>query len=487
MFSRLAMLTSWFATRRLIAVLAWLLISATAFAQTSRDTVVELTATTSASVPYVTLNWNSAASVTAQQFWRRVKGSTSWGSATALAAGDISYADNSALPGVTYEYSFQRTLSVAPTNAYGAIVAGYQVPLVEQRGKVILLVDNTMSATLAPELTLLERNLAGDGWTVFRHDVARSAVSPASSATTDYAPRLAEVQAIRAIVQADYNTAPGTDWALLIVGRVPVPYSGQIAPDGHGDHVGAWPTDSYYADINGTWPDTSVDNSSTTLSDLRNRNVPGDGRFDPSSLPTDVEIQTGRVDMLNMPSVPAGYTETTLLRQYLSRDHQFRRSLGPYASVQRRAIVDDNFGYFGGEAFAASGYRNAIGFFGRNSGQVDALDWFGTLGSLPVLFAYGCGGGSFTSAGGIGNSTYDFSRRDSKAVFTMLFGSYFGDWDATNNFLRGPIAGTQDSLGLACMWSGRGYFHLHHMALGEVIGYGVRYSQNNNESTFSGG
>jgi len=146
---------------------------------------------------------------------------------------------------VAYEYSFQRTRSTAPTTAYGSIVAGRQVTLADQRGKVTLLVDSTMATPLAPELTLLERNLAGDGWTIFRHDVARSAVSPASTATTDYGPRLAELQAIRPLVQADYNTAPGTDWALLIIGRVPVPYAGQIAPDGHGNHADAWPTDSY--------------------------------------------------------------------------------------------------------------------------------------------------------------------------------------------------------------------------------------------------
>jgi len=116
-----------------------------------------------------------------------------------------------------------------------------------------------------------------------------------------------------------------------------------------------------------------VDNSATTLADLRNRNVPGDGKFDQSSLPSNVEIQAGRVDFLNMTSAPAGFDETTLLRQYLGRNHQFRRGLGPYANVQRRAIIDDAFGYFSGEAFAASGYRNAIGFFGRTAGQVDAV------------------------------------------------------------------------------------------------------------------
>jgi len=468
------------------AGLALVGLTAGAMAQTARETAVELSAVTAAAPPRITLSWNSATNVTGLKFWRRVKGATTWGTAITLGNDDVSYEDTTAQEGVAYEYSFQRTRSTGATTAYGSIVAGEQIPLVEQRGKICLLVDASMSTPLAPELALLVSNLTGDGWNVFQHNVARSTVAANSTDPADYAARLAELTSVRSIVQADYNSAPGTDWALLIVGHVAVPYSGIMAPDGHADHSGAWPTDAYYADVNGTWTDTSANNLAQALADQRNRNVPGDGKFDQSSLPSDVEMQTGRVDLSNMPDAPTGVSETELLRQYLVRDHQFRRGLGAYASVQRRALIDDNFGYFYGQAFAASGYRNGIAFFGRNAGQVDDLDWFGTLGTTPVLLAYGCGGGWFTSAGGVG-TTADFASRDSKAVFCMLFGSYFGDWDSTNNFLRAPLCGTPDSLGLASVWSGRGYFHLYHMALGEVLGYASRYTVNNNESPSSGG
>ena len=49
-----------------------------------------------------------------------------------------------------------------------------------------------------------------------------------------------------------------------------------------------------------------------------------------------------------------------------------------------------------------------------------------------------------------------FARNDSKAVFTLMFGSYFGDWDNPDNLLRAPLAGTANSLGLTNAWSGRG-------------------------------
>lgn len=457
-----------------------------AVAQTARNTVLEVTATTAPSVPHVTLNWITpgGVTVTAQKLWKRQKGTTSWGTAITLGAGDTSYADPTALPGVAYEYSLQRTRSGTPATVYGAIVAGYNLPLVESRGNVCLLVDATMSVPLAPELGQLDADLTADGWTVFRHDVPRAVVSSSSTNSADWPTRISEQSAIRALVQADYNTAPGANWALLIVGRIPVPYSGLTAPDGHSNHVGAWPTDAHYGDIDGTWTDTSVNN--TSASDARNDNVPGDGKFDHSSFPSAIEMQVGRVDMANMGGVPTGQTETGLLRQYLVRNHRFRCGEGPYVSVQLRGLFDDNFGYFYGEAFSSSSWRAAMGFFGRDLGQVDALDWFGTLGTTPVLFAYGCGGGSYTSASGVGTSTLGFGRLDSKAVFTELFGSYFGDWDVSNNFLRSPLAGTQDSLGLTCMWSGRSHIHKYHMALGETVGYGVRYTQNSNGSTASG-
>ena len=42
-------------------------------------------------------------------------------------------------------------------------------------------------------------------------------------------------------------------------GHVPVPYSGDIVPDGHmPDHVGAWPCDGFYGDMDGTWTDNAV-------------------------------------------------------------------------------------------------------------------------------------------------------------------------------------------------------------------------------------
>lgn len=461
-------------------------LAAPAWPQSARDTVVELGAAVQTNSPVVTLYWNSASHTTNYLVYRRDIGAPSWGSPVANCAPTVtSYVDPTAVAGQAYEYIIRRNRTNAPYAAYGTIVAGCNLPLVEDRGRVILLVDNTMLLSLGPEIDRLESDLAGDGWEVVRSNVARMAISPASTNTADWAPRLAELEAMRAIIQTNYAVDPARTRSVFLLGRIPAPYSGYIAPDGHGNHIGAWPADGYFGDVDGVWSDAG--SSNTTASDRRNWNVPGDGKFSHNTIPSTLEVAVGRVDLSSMTSVPLGVSEEAKLRQYLNRDHDFRHLRGPYASVPRRALIDDHFNYFGGEAFAASGWRNGFTFFGRASTNVTALDWFTTLGTNQYLLAYGCGGGSHTSASGIGTSTYDFALRDSQAVFTMLFGSYFGDWDSANNFLRSPLAGTSGSLGLTCAWSGRGYFHFDHMAMGETVGYGHRLTQNDLRNLSSGG
>jgi hypothetical protein len=105
------------------------------------------------------------------------------------------------------------------------------------------------------------------------------------------------------------------------------------------------------------------------------------------------------------------------------------------------------------------------------------------LATNSYLWGYGCGGGTYTSAAGVGSTT-DFATKDPRVVFTMFFGSYFGDWDSQNNFLRAALGTTNYTLTSA--WVGRPYWQLHHMALGETIGFSTRLSQNNDSLYASG-
>jgi hypothetical protein len=359
------------------------------------------------------------------------------------------------------------------TNYTGAgyIYAGIQAPLVESHGKVILVTDNTFTASLAMELSRLEQDLAGDGWTVLRHDVPRMAVDPANTSSSVWAARASELANLKALIKADYNADPSNVKAVFLFGHVPVPYSGNLAPDGHPDHRGAWPADVYYGDMNGNWTDSAVNTSTNSPipSDTRNWNVPGDGKFDQSALPSSVELQVGRVDLANLPAFSK--SEGELLRQYLNKDHYFRHR---FVMAERRGLIDDNFGTFNGEAFAVCGWRNFAPFFGATN--TFSGDWLTTLATQSYLWGYGCGGGQYTSASGVG-TTAEFAASDPQVVFTMLFGSYFGDWDSQNNFLRAPLA--TPTYTLTCAWAGRPYWEFHHMALGETIGFSAQVSQNN--------
>lgn len=433
-----------------------LFFSSKLFAQSTADAAVEITATTNSTTPSITLNWVGNATTTQYNIYRKLKTATAWGSIIASLTGTVNqYVDNTITLGTNYEYRIIRTGT--GYTGYGYINSGINIPAVDKKGKLILLVDSTFITPLATELKRLEDDLEGDGWTVVRHNVLRAAT----------------VTHVKSFVVADYTSDPTNTKAIFIVGHVPVPYSGNINPDGHPDHLGAWPTDTYYADVNGTWTDLSV--TSTTASPARTQNVPGDKKFDQSTIPTDLELQVGRVDFANLPSFAA--TEQTLLKNYLDKDHDFRMKI---FSPQKRATIDDNFGYFGGEAFAASGYKNFSPLVG--SSNVIAGDYFGDMTAGTYLWAYGCGGGTYTSASGIG-STSNFATSNLQGVFSMLFGSYFGDWDSNDNFLRAALA--QGKV-LTNVWSGRVHYQLHHMGLGENIGYGVMLTQNNTGSLYFG-
>lgn len=412
------------------------------------DRTVQVSATVSDSPPSIKLSWPSDPNAQSYTVARRLLSDTAWGSPTTVLSTTNAFTDTAVAVGADYEYKV--TKNATGYTGYGYINSAIKLPLVENRGTVILVVDNTYAADLAPELNRLKSDLVGDGWKVIRHDVSRTASVPS----------------VKALIAADYAADPLNVKSVFLFGHVPVPYSGNLAPDGHGDHVGAWPADGFYGDMTGSWTDTMI--SSTTASRTQNRNVPGDGKYDQSSFPAALTLEVGRVDLADMPAF-APKTEKDLLRQYLNKDHNFRHKI---LTAPPRALVDDSFGDFSGEAFSMSAWRNFAPLVGATNTK--SLDWFTTLNTQSYLWAYGAGGGSYTSASGVGN-TSSFAMTDTQAVFTMLFGSYFGDWDSTNNFLRAPLA---TSYGLSSAWAGRPQWFYQHMGLGKTLGYSTRLTQN---------
>jgi|GEM_PF-2554968 len=83
----------------------------------------------------------------------------------------------------------------------------------------------------------------------------------------------------------------------------------------------------------------------------------------------------------------------------------------------------------------------------------------------------GLGGDSFTL------THRDVVENDVRTVFSLVFGSWFGDWDHGNNLLRAFLA--TPTYGLVAAWSGRPHWFLHPLGLGETIGACARLTQNN--------
>lgn len=424
-------------------------------AQTVRDASVELSATVQSDPPQITLYWTANTNAFEHIIFRKLKSGSAWNPTLATLSGSAtSFTDTTVTPGVSYEY---RVFRLAQTfSGHGYINAGINIPPIEHRGTLLLVIDDTMAEPLAAEIETLTNDLTGDGWYV-REIIAPRTASPAE---------------IKSQIVAAYQMDPVHTRAVYLLGHVPVPYSGNFNLDGHPDHTGAWPADVYYGEMNGSWTDASVSN--VTANDPRNRNIPGDGKFDQTLIPNDVELQVGRVDFANMPAFAT--PETELLRNYLNKAHGYRHKMW---SAEYRALIDDNFGYFGGETFASSGWKAAAPLVGI--GNTTDGDYFSGMADESYLWSYGCGGGTYTSAGGIG-TTANFAASDLQTVFTMLFGSYFGDWDSQNNFLRAPLAQGRT---LTNAWSGRPHWVFHHMGLGEPIGYSTRISQNNNGLYFA--
>lgn len=418
------------------------------------DNSVQLNATGTSGPDAVTVFWKPYSGATQYKVFRKALSAASWGTAIATLPGtDSSYVDNTVALGTLYEYRVERT---APTNAFGYIVSGVNTKLNHNNGIMLLLVDSFYTPLLNPEISQLINDYESDGWFVKQIIIDRNS----------------SVALVKTKIINIYNQDPTNTKAIMLLGHIPVPYSGLINPDGHPDHLGAWPADVFYAETDGNWTDSFV-NDNTSASDSRNYNVPGDGKYDQSNLPSNTELQIGRVDMYNLPVFAK--SDTILLKNYLDKLHLFKvRGFIP----NDLGVIEDNFSAYS-EGFSSSGYTNLATSVGIEN--IFTTDWLATLDTINALWSYGCGGGWYQGAGGICSSN-EFATDSVLSVFNMLFGSYFGDWDVQNSFLRSPLgSGTV----LTNVWAGRPHWQFHQMSMGYNIGYCTFKTQNNSSTYYT--
>ena len=452
-----------------VAVLSIALLSLGACGQSpSSKSAVRLTAVADSTAPAIALFWEAFPGSSAFSVYRRPQGATTWGAALAsLPGAALSWTDTAVSVGTPYEYKLVRSAS---GNGYGYVSSGIAVPPNEIRGKLVLLVESGVAALLTAELDQLVEDLWGDGWMVLRHDVGSS--DP--------------VTAVRALVQADHAAYPGQVKAVYVVGHVPVPYSGNTNPDGHNEHRGAWACDGYYGEMTSTWNDVTVNNMSGSFP--HNHNVPGDGKFDHSDFPSSVELAVGRVDLSRLPAF--ALPEVELLRGYLHKAHAFKTR---QFTVLPTAVINDDLQWVS-NPLGSTGYKSSIPCVGPAAFTelVPSLapfsdhflvtdDLWSYHSSSGVQLVDSLGGTRFVGTAN-GLTTAELATNQHGAIFNMSFGSYYGDWDNTDNMLRAMIAGGNP---LTHVWSGIPNWFFHPMAMGETIGACALRSMNNTNADYS--
>ena len=384
-----------------------------------------------------TFSWNAQVTGKSVSIYRRILGqedSKTWLLLATVENPYTKYIDSTIVNEVTYEYKFINT-SDAATAAY--IATGVNIPVVENRGTILLVVDNTISAALSAELIRLEQDFRGDGWAVIRYNSPRHGYGTPKN--------------LRDWIKAQYNANPSQIKSVLLFGHLPICMSGYIAPDGH--EAVPLPTDLFYADMDGVWTDIANNTSTAGFP-----NIPGDGIYDQNYIPGNnrVEIQVGRVDLFGMTAF--NENEVELLRNYLNKDHNWRHAItksalkgiagNSYLSMERSGVNS----LFGSENVLNGRFADS-----NNKAYSWAVD--------------------FGDANGVNYPTFNY-----KSTFYINFGSHKQKFEKNNNQMRALLC--LPDYGLTCAWGSRPFWFFHHMGMGETIGYSAYRTQNNGLSDY---
>jgi hypothetical protein len=433
--------------KKYIILIVFLLNLEFVLGQTARDVAVEISAEIKSSGGLDIL-WKSDPNAQKYYIFKRSTSKVDWLLIDSVSGTSTKYTDIYFSGGKPIEYRIAKKSSLYSFLGNGYVMIGNKLAPKVKLGKLLLIIDSNYSLPLISQINDYRNQLQREGWDIVSKVVLRTA----------------SVSSIKTWIKTQWDADSLNIKSIFLLGHIPVPYSGNYRPDGHVEHTGAWPADMYYGNFYSNWSDNTVNNTQATRSE--NQNIPSDGKFDISRInPIGTaltaiqyaQIPVGRVDMFGMSSFG---NDTFLTKRYLNKDLNFRR--GKYKTVAR-GLIDDNFGYSNSEAFASGGFRN---FAVQFKDSVFEKDYRSTMSNQSYLLSYGCGAGTYTSCSGVSSSA-NFVSDSLLNPFTMMFGSYFGDWDNTDNMLRAPLA--SKGWGLANVWSGRPYWMFHECALGAPL------------------
>lgn len=436
------------------------------------DANVPITAIVQESPPQITLTLHRAGAYT---IFRKVRDETSWGTARAtLPAGSTAYVDTNVSVGVTYEYKVVISgVAASPNGVFptGYLMAGIRVDKTAPRGRVVLVVTDTITTGLPAELDAYKRDLGADGWTVHTITVAPG----------DYSGSGNLHQAIRTQIQILNTTYPGEVKNVILLGKVPAPRSGisdGLRPDGHESSY-AEATDSYYAEMDGNWTDTSAN---TQTGDVGN--IAGDGKYDATRV---TNLGTGQMIELGFGRIDTSYGQASHLattRMYLEKLARYRRAADNFQPGRKGAIRK------GFDNVDESGWMNLPSLLGP--GKIVAVTSTADLPANPTgrydtdgLFTRENQQGPFLFYFK-GTGYLDSRDDDSRAVFLTGMQSHWGWWaEPTGGGQMVSRLGT-DNFTLSVTWSiyGVRYFY-HRLGLGGDMGDVLRTTLNN--SSWSSG
>jgi hypothetical protein len=207
--------------------LLWFFFASTLFAQTPQDAVVPVQLSAGLNPPAVFINWSNpqASDIILRRRVKNAAGSSWVELVNAPATLLNGYFDNGLDGAETYEYALER--KTGNVTAYGYAFANFFKPVVDNRGKILVFIDSTTADQLGADLIVFKNDIRGEGWQTMPFKTG-----PFTS-----------VQWVKNQIIAAYNADPGNVKAVLLMGDVPIPYSGSTAWDTKADHTGAWPCD----------------------------------------------------------------------------------------------------------------------------------------------------------------------------------------------------------------------------------------------------
>lgn len=413
--------------------------------------------------PQVILSWQNDTTASRYVIYRRLYEVDKFEKIAEVSGGANTFSDLDPMYGQIAEYKVEKVFSYdkeqISTYAYKAL--SWDANLVRKELRTLLiLVDNTLAFSISSKLEMYRKEIEKQGW----------------MSIVKYVPRVESFNAKavlnnKEMIKAVYEQTPNMA-AILILGRVAVPYSGNTAPDGHGDdnplpHKGAYPADVFYGDLDTRdWTDNKISNDKSAFP--RQHNYINDGKWDDSNIPSKVELAVGRVDFFDLPFFEE--SEAEMINNYLQKDIDYRSGV---LNADNDGILYDGF-ESRQAGYAADGWNNLTALYGRDNVVEMRIREEIIKNSYEMVYANANGG-----IDNISDAIYsgEIAEKGYKGIHNMIFGSYNVDWDSESNLLRSIIA--SKPIALTSVWATRPFWTYFKLGLGETFGEALLSTQNN--------